>query len=221
MRVIIFGATGMIGQSVLRECLLDEKVQEIVTIGRNRTGQQHQKLNEIELNDLTNLSSIENKITGFDACFYCLGVSSTGMNEEEYTRITYDITLSVASTLSGLNPQITFVYVSGSGTDSSENGRTMWARVKGKTENALLRLPTKAAYMFRPGVIIPLHGVKSKTKWYQLFYDVMKPLNPLLLKLNSVVSSEQLGKAMIEVARNGYDDPIIESNQLKKLSRRT
>lgn len=218
MKVIIFGATGMVGQSALRECLLDEKVQEILTIGRNRTGQQHKKLNEIELNNLTDLSSIENKITGFDACFFCLGVSSTGMKEEEYTRITYDITLSVAQTLARLNPQITFIYVSGSGTDSSEKGRSMWARVKGKTENALLHLPFKAAYMFRPSVIIPLHGVKSKTKLYQFFYDVMKPLNPLLLKLNSVITSEQLGKAMIEVARNGYSNPIIESNQLKKIS---
>ncbi|WP_028390875.1 NAD-dependent epimerase/dehydratase family protein [Bacillus cihuensis] len=218
MKVIIFGATGMVGQSALRECLLDEKVQEILTIGRNRTGQQHKKLNEIELNNLTDLSSIENKITGFDACFFCLGVSSTGMKEEEYTRITYDITLSVAQTLAILNPQITFIYVSGSGTDSSEKGRSMWARVKGKTENALLHLPFKAAYMFRPSVIIPLHGVKSKTKLYQFFYDVMKPLNPLLLKLNSVITSEQLGKAMIEVASNGYSNPIIEINQLKKIS---
>jgi uncharacterized protein YbjT (DUF2867 family) len=220
MKVIIFGATGMVGQSALRECLLDEKVQEILTIGRNRTGQQHKKLNEIELNNLTDLSSIENKITGFDACFFCLGVSSTGMKEEEYTRITYDITLSVAKTLARLNPQITFIYVSGSGTDSSEKGRSMWARVKGKTENALLHLPFKAAYMFRPSVIIPLHGVKSKTKLYQFFYDVIKPLNSLLLKLNSVITSEQLGKAMIEVARNGYSNPIIESNQLKKISMR-
>jgi uncharacterized protein YbjT (DUF2867 family) len=220
MKVIIFGATGMVGQSALRECLLDEKVQEILTIGRNRTGQQHKKLNEIELNNLTDLSSIENKITGFDACFFCLGVSSTGMKEEEYTRITYDITLSVAKTLARLNPQITFIYVSGSGTDSSEKGRSMWARVKGKTENALLYLPFKAAYMFRPSVIIPLHGVKSKTKLYQFFYDVIKPLNSLLSKLNSVITSEQLGKAMIEVARNGYSNPIIESNQLKKISMR-
>ncbi|MEH7347149.1 NAD-dependent epimerase/dehydratase family protein [Bacillus sp. JJ1532] len=218
MKVIIFGATGMVGQSVLRECLLDEKVKEILTIGRNRTGQQHKKLNEIELNDLTDLSSIENQISGFDACFFCLGVSSTGMKEEEYTRITYDITISVAKTLARLNPQLTFIYVSGSGTDSSEKGRSMWARVKGKTENVLLQLPFKAAYMFRPSVIIPLHGVKSKTKLYQLLYDVMKPLNSLLLKLNSVITSEQLGKVMIEVARNGYSNPIIESNQLKKIN---
>ncbi|MCR8632205.1 NAD-dependent epimerase/dehydratase family protein [Paenibacillus radicis (ex Xue et al. 2023)] len=220
MKVIIVGATGMVGQSALRECILDEKVQEILTIGRNRTGQQHKKLNEIVLNNLTDLSSIENKITGFDACFFCLGVSSMGKKEEEYTRITYDITISVAKTLARLNPQITFIYVSGSGTDSTEEGRSMWARVKGKTENALLHLPFKAAYMFRPGVIIPLYGVKSKTKLYQFFYDIMKPLNSSLLKLNSVITSEQLGKAMIEVARNGYSNPIIESNQLKNISMR-
>ncbi|NOU92555.1 NAD-dependent epimerase/dehydratase family protein [Paenibacillus sp. LMG 31456] len=217
MKVIIFGATGMVGQSTLRECLLDENVQEILTIGRNRTGQQYKKLNEIELNNLIDLSSIEHLITGFDACFFCLGVSSSGMTEAEYTRITYDLTLSVAKTLERLNPQLTFIYVSGSGTDSSEKGRSMWARVKGKTENALLRLPFKAAYMFRPSVIIPLHGVKSKTKWYQLLYIVMKPFNSILMKLNSVITSEQLGKTMIEVARNGYSKSILESKQLKSI----
>ncbi|MBH5318468.1 NAD-dependent epimerase/dehydratase family protein [Paenibacillus sp. GSMTC-2017] len=220
MKVIIFGATGMVGQSTLRECLLDEEVQEIVAVGRNRTAQQHKKLNQIELNHISDLSSIENKITGFDACFFCLGVSSAGMKEEEYIKITYDYTLSVANTLARLNPQMTFIYVSGSGTDSSEKGRSMWARVKGKTENALLQLPFKEAYMFRPGAIIPLHGVKSKTKWYQFFYDVLKPLNSLLLKINSVITSEQIGKAMIEAARKGYSKPIIESNELKIISMR-
>jgi len=215
LKVIIFGATGMIGQSTIRECLLDENIKQIVTIGRNRTGKQHNKLHEIELNDLTNLSSIEYIIKDFDACFFCLGVSSSGMTEAEYTRITYDLTLSVAESLVNINPQLTFIYVSGSGTDSSEKGRSMWARVKGKTENGLLRLPFKAVYMFRPGAIIPLHGVKSKTKWYQLFYAILRPFNPLLLKASIVITSEQLGKAMIKVASNGYSDSILESSQLK------
>ncbi|RCW42452.1 epimerase [Paenibacillus prosopidis] len=218
MKVIIFGATGMVGQSALRECLLDDKVQEILIIGRKRAVTEHKKIKQIELENVADLSSIEHDITGFDACFFSLGVSSAGMKEEEYTKITYDITLSVAKKLSGLNPQMTFIYVSGRGTDSSEKGRSMWARVKGKTENDLLRLPFKAAYMFRPGLIIPLNDVKSKTKLYQLVYDTLKPVYPLLKKLNGVITSEQVGKAMIHVASNGYSDPLIESQEIKKIS---
>jgi hypothetical protein len=217
MRVILFGATGMVGQSVLRECLLDDEVYEVLTIGRKRTSQQHQKLTEIELENVADLSSIESEVTGFDACFFCLGVSSQGMKEAEFKKITYDLTLSVARTLSRLNPNMTFIYVSGSGTDSSEKGRAMWARVKGKTENDLLQLPFRAAYMFRPGMIIPMHGVKSKTKWYQLLYDALKPLNSLLMKLSIVITSEQLGKAMIQVAKHGHTSSILESSELKRI----
>jgi hypothetical protein len=169
------------------------------------------------LENVADLPSIEKDIIGFDACFFCLGVSAAGMKEEEYRKITYDITLSVAETLVKLNPQMTFIYVSGSGTDSSEKGRLMWARVKGKTENDLLRLPFKDVYMFRPGGIIPMHGVKSKTKWYQFFYDVLRPFNRLFMKSSFVISSEQLGKAMIKVARDGYSKSIIESSELKKV----
>ncbi|WP_339264708.1 epimerase [Paenibacillus sp. FSL R5-0470] len=220
MKVIIFGATGMVGQSALRECLMDDRVQEILTIGRKKTEQQHTKLSQIQLSNVAELSSIEHEITGYDACFFCLGVSSAGMKEEEYKRVTYDIALSAGTTLARLNPQMTFVYVSGSGTDSSEKGRSMWARVKGKTENDLLKLPFKDAYMFRPGVILPLYGIQSKTKVYQIFYDVMKPLYPMLKKLNSVITSEQLGRAMILVTINGYPRPRIESNELKSMIRR-
>jgi uncharacterized protein YbjT (DUF2867 family) len=218
MRIIIFGVTGMVGQSALRECLVDDNVQEILAISRECTNQHHEKLKEIELENVADISSIEHEITGFDACFFCLGVSSASMKEEEYRKITYDITLSVAKTLARLNPQMTFIYVSGSGTDSSEKGRTMWARVKGKTENDLLQLPFKAAYMFRPGGIIPMYGVKSKTKLYQVFYDLMKPFYPLLLKSNGVITSEQVGKAMIHVARVGFSHPVIESHELKRIS---
>jgi uncharacterized protein YbjT (DUF2867 family) len=218
LKIIVFGATGLVGQSALRECLLDEKVHQILAIGRNRTGKQHKKLREIKLEDLTDLSSIENEIIGYDACFFCLGVSAAGMKEDEYIKITYDITLSVAETLAQLNPQMTFIYVSGSGTDSSEKGRAMWARVKGKTENDLLRLPFKEAYMFRPGLIIPMYGVKSKTKMYQFIYAIMKPFYPLLKKLSIVIMSEQVGKAMIRIARYGYFEAIIENSDLKKVS---
>lgn len=180
MKVLLFGATGMVGQGVLRECLLDESVQSVLTVGRSITGQQHEKLSELKHDDFMNLANIESELTGYDACFFCLGVSSVGMSEESYRTITYDFTLSVAQTLAKLNPHMTFVYVTGTGTDSSEKGRIMWARVKGKTENDLLNLPFKAAYMFRPGVILPLHGVKSKTKLYQFFYNLMGPIYPVL-----------------------------------------
>lgn len=209
----------MVGQSALRECLINEQVQEILTIGRKSTQLQHSKLREIHQNDVADLSNITEEITGYDACFFCLGVSSAGMKEDEYTRITYDITLSAAKALASLNPQMTFIYVTGSGTDSSEQGRSMWARVKGKTENDLLKLPFKSAYMFRPGAILPLHGIKSKTKLYQFFYDILKPFYPMLMKLDSVISTEQLGRAFIQVALLGYPNPIIESNELKDISK--
>ncbi|MCL6605026.1 MAG: NAD(P)H-binding protein [Paenibacillus sp.] len=218
MKVIIFGATGMVGQSALREYLLDDKVQEILMIGRKTPVQQHAKLRSIELADVADLRTIEHEIAGFDACLFCLGVSSQGMKEEEYRRITYDITLAVAVTLVRLNPQMTFIYVSGSGTDSSERGRSMWARVKGRTENDLLKLSFKAAYMFRPGLILPLNGVISKTKMYQFLYDVLRPFYRLLRMSNSVVTSEQLGRAMLQVVKKGYPSPIIESTEIKKIS---
>lgn len=151
MRVLLFGATGMVGQGVLRECLLAADVQEVVAVGRTPLAQEHGKLHQVLHSDMLDFQPLENLLQGFDACFFCLGVSSAGMNETKYTHLTYDLTLVAASTLARLNPQMTFIYVSGAGTDSSEAGKSMWARVKGKTENALLRLPFKAVYLFRPG----------------------------------------------------------------------
>lgn len=208
----------MVGQSVLRECLLDTRIKRVVTIGRNATGQQHPKLRELVHANLLDLSALEGELSSFDACFFCLGVSSAGMSEEKYTAITYDLTMSVAQTLVRLNPAMTFTYVTGTGTDSSERGRSMWARVKGKTENDLLKLPFQAAYMFRPGGILPLHGVRSKTKLYQAVYTVMKPFYPMLEKWfpNSVTTSEKVGRAMIETAINGYPQPIIESTDINR-----
>ena len=168
----------MVGQGVLRECLLDADVEQVLAIGRSGTGQQHPKLQEIVQSDLFDLSPIESRLAGFDACFFCLGVSAAGMSEQDYRRLTYDLTMSVAQTLVRLNPGMTFVYVSGAGTDSSERSRMMWARVKGKTENDLLKMPFRAAYMFRPGYIQPLHGIRTKTKWYGALYAVMGPLYP-------------------------------------------
>ena len=167
MKVILFGATGMVGQGVLRECLLDPGVESVLAVGRSPTGQRNAKLREIVHDNFLDFSAIESELAGFDACFFCLGVSSVGMSEDRYRHLTYDITLAAARTLSKLNPGMVFVYVTGRGTNSTEQGSLMWARVKGKTENDLLKLPFKAAYMFRPAGIQPLHGIRSKTAWYQ------------------------------------------------------
>ena len=216
MKVILFGATGMVGQGVLRECLLNPEVQSVLSIGRSAAGQQHPKLRELIHADFLDYSAIEQKLSGFDACFFCLGVSSAGMTEERYTRVTYDITLAAARTLVRVNPNMTFIYVSGMGTDSSERGRSMWARVKGKTENDLLRLRFKDAYMFRPAMIVPLHGVKSKTKLYRVFYAVLGPLLPLLNGRfpKYVTTTEQIGRAMIKVAEDGWPKPVLENSDI-------
>jgi uncharacterized protein YbjT (DUF2867 family) len=219
MNAMLFGASGMVGQGVLRECLADSEVQKVLSLGRGPVGQQHPKLREIIHANLLDLSPIERDLTGYDACFFCVGVSSAGMTEARYRSITYDLTLSVAEALARLNPQMTFIYVSGQSTDSSEHGRSMWARVKGKTENALLRLPFKAAYMFRPGFILPMHGVKSKTTLYRLVYAVAAPLYPLLKKVapNSATNNEQLGRAMLDVAKHGYPRPILEGSDINRV----
>jgi len=178
-----------VGQGTLRECLLDGDVDAVLSVGRSTTGQTHAKLREITHADFTDLTSIAGELTGYDACFFCLGVSSAGMKEAEYRHVTYDFALAAAQVLAQHNAAMTFVYVSGAGTDSSEKGRTMWARVKGETENALLRLPFKAAYMFRPGAIQPLHGIKSKTRIYRAAYVVMAPLWPVLRAMFPATSS--------------------------------
>lgn len=208
MKVIIFGATGMVGQGVLRECLADDRVEAVLTVGRAPTGQAHPKLREITHADLLDLGPIEGDLAGHDACFFCLGVSSTGMSERDYRRITYDFTLAAGTTLARLSPGSTFVYVSGAGTDA--RGRTMWARVKGATENALLALPLEA-YMFRPGYIQPLHGITSRTRWYRLAYVVTVPFYPVLRRLlpSAVTTTEQIGKAMITVAERGAPKRIL------------
>jgi len=210
----------MVGQGVLRECLLDPGVQRVKIVGRTATGVQHPKLREVVLKDLWNFSSIESELSGFDACFFCLGVSSVGMTESDYQRVTYGITMAAAETLSRLDPQMTFIYVSGAGTDSSEQGRSMWARVKGKTENALLRLPFKAVYMFRPGIIEPLHGAKSKTASIRIFYSLTKPVLTLLRRIfpSYIVTTEQIGRCMIEAVRHGAPKQVLESKDISAMA---
>ncbi len=219
MKVILFGATGMVGQGVLRECLIDRDVESVLSIGRHATGQQHEKLRELVHKDFLDYSAIESELTGFDACFYCLGVSSAGMPEAAYRRITYDFTMAAARTLVRLNPGMTFEYVSGQGTNSSGRGFIMWARVKGETENALLALPFKAAYMFRPGAIVPQDGIQSKTRLYRLIYTVMGPALPVLKAWmpNVVTSTRQLGLAMLQVAKEGASTPVLENSHINKL----
>ena len=228
MRVIVFGGTGMVGQGVLRECLLDPDVESVISVVRRPTapmmGRKSGKVREVVAENLFDLSKVEGNFAGLDACFFCAGVTSMGMKEDEYRRLTYDLTMAVAGTMLRLNPTsetggMTFVYVSGAGTDSSEKGRVMWARVKGATENALLAMGFKAAYMFRPGVIVPLHGITSKTKLYRGMYTAMRPVLPLLLRWfpQAVTTTEQVGCAMLAVARRGYAKPVLDSRDIVRL----
>ena len=209
MKVMVFGGTGMVGQGVLRECLLEPQVESVLVVGRTATGQQHPKLREIVHPDLLDLTPIAGELAGYDACFFCLGVSAVGLSEPDYRRVTYDITMSVARTLATQNPELTFIYVSGMGTDSA--GRAMWARVKGETENALLGLPFRA-YLMRPGLIQPRHGIVSKTAVYRLIYAVLAPLYPVLKVLlpNYLTTTEQVGRAMIRVAQRGGAQRVLE-----------
>jgi uncharacterized protein YbjT (DUF2867 family) len=219
MKAIIFGATGMVGQGLLRECLLDPTVEKVLCVGRSPTGELQRKLAELVHKDFFDFSAVESQLAGYNACFYCLGVTSSGMTEANYSRVIYDMTMAAAQTLARLNSAMTFIFVSGAGTDSTEKGQVMWARVKGKTENALLRLPFKAAYMFRPGVIQPLHGIKSKTTSYRIGYAVVKPIFPLLKLIfpNQITTTEVLGRAMLRVAQAGFPKRILESRDINQV----
>jgi uncharacterized protein YbjT (DUF2867 family) len=217
MNILIFGATGMVGQGVLRECLLDPNVQLVVTIGRAATGQQNLKLREIVHPELWNYATIEAELKNFDACFFCLGIGSAGMAEKDYEHVTYGITIAAAETLARLNPKMVFIYVSGTGTDSSEKGRMMWARIKGKTENALLRMPFAAAYMFRPGFIEPANGEISRNKLYRILFAIAKPLLPLLRRAfpSQILTTEQIARAMLNLVSHPYAKHILEINDIR------
>jgi uncharacterized protein YbjT (DUF2867 family) len=219
LKVILFGATGMVGQGALRECLLDPDVTEVLVVGRGPLGRQHAKIREIVHKDLYDLTPIAPQLIGYDACFFCLGVSSAGMNEADYTKVTHDLTLGIAHVLAQQNPQMVFLYVSGTGTDSTERGKSMWARVKGRTENDLLREPFRAAYMLRPGYIQPMHGVKSKTPLYRVMYIGLSWLYPVLrlVARKYVITTEDLGRGMIKLAKSGAPKRVLENSDIEAL----
>lgn len=216
MRVLIVGATGMLGQGVLRECLADPDVTSVLVAGRTALGQTHPKLTELIITDLSNWSSHEPRLVGIDACFYCLGVSSSGMSEADYTRITYDYTMALATSLHRVSASATFCFISGASTDATEKGSVMWARVKGRAENALGRIGFRQLFLFRPGYIQPMDGIVSKTTSYRVMYAVMSPLYPLLKRLapKMVTSTRQVGRAMLNVTKRGFSKPVLMSDDI-------
>ncbi|BDD05691.1 NAD-dependent epimerase/dehydratase family protein [Aureibacter tunicatorum] len=219
MKVIITGSTGMVGKSVLMECLASENVEQVLSISRSSVGIENPKLIEVIHKDFSDFSAIKEELKGYDACFYCMGVSALGMNEEDYTRIIYGMTKALADTLFELNNQLVFNFVSGMSTDSSEQGSAMWARVKGKTENMILAMGFKDAYAFRPGAIFPEKGIKSKTAWYNIIYTLLKPFFPLLIKSKSAIMSSDIGKAMINVVLTPYPDKVLENHTIKEIAK--
>jgi len=223
MKIILFGASGMVGQGVLRECLQATDVDRVLAVVRHPLGTHTDaRVHELVRDDLADLAPVAAELTGYDACFFCLGVSSAGMSEADYTRVTYELTLAAARLLVERNPTMVFIYVSGDGTDSSERGRSMWARVKGRTENALVALPFRAAYMFRPAFIRPMYGVVSKTRLYRVLYVVAWPFYPLLRLVipGRMTTSENVGRAMLEAARHGAPGPILDSRAINALAQR-
>ena len=220
VNVVLFGATGMVGAGALTECLADNRVRSVVALTRSPIGRTHPKLREMLRSDFFHYNDCRSEFAICDACLFCLGVSSIGMNQEAYVRLTYDLTLAAAHALVAANPRMTFCYVSGVGTDSTEQGARMWARVKGRTENALLALPFKASYMFRPGYIQPVGGVRSRTGWVQGVYTVVAPLYPIVRRLmpNATTTTANLGRALIEVAASGYPRRILYSPDFNRLA---
>ena len=213
MNVILFGATGMVGQGVLRECMLDPEVAGILCVGRSAPSQQDSKLRSLVRADLLDFSAVENQLMGFDACFFCLGVTSVGASELDYRRITLDVTVAAAETLVRLNPGMTFIYVSALGVDSTGRSHVMWARVKGAAENAILALPFKAACVFRLATIVPMHGIQSRTKLYRYAYVVLAPVLPWMFAHfpKYVTTTEQIGRAMLKIAKTRPPKPILEN----------
>jgi uncharacterized protein YbjT (DUF2867 family) len=222
MRVALFGATGMIGQGVLRECLRDPRVWRVLAIGRSRSAVTHEKLEQLVLCDMLDYAPIASRLAGVDACFYCLGITSAGLGEAEYRRITVDYTVAAAEALLKASPRVRMCFVSGTGADSSEQSRTMWARVKGRAENALLALPFDEVTIFRPGIVRPLHGITSRTAWTRATYTLLGPLLPIVERLapGSVTTTERIGRAMIHVADRGSKKRILENADINAIAAR-
>ncbi len=220
-KVVITGGTGMVGKGVLYECLDDPNIEEVLCLGRSPLGMTHPKLKECLSKDLMNTSTYAEALKGYDACFFCLGISSFRMNEEDYAKITYDLTMAIAKEFLAQNPGSTFIYVSGDGTDSSEKGKVMWARVKGKTENDLLKMGFGNAYMFRPAGIYPERGIKSKTPLYNTFMPLLKLLYPLLKALfpKYLTTTGRIGRAMIYLVGRNYDKQVLHTKEIEELDR--
>jgi len=214
IKVIITGATGMVGEGVLFECLQNPTVSEVLIINRRHYELQHPKLKELIVPDFFQLSQFADSIKEYDACFFCAGVSSVGMKEDKYTRITYDTTMAFAKSLLAVNSDLVFTYVSGSHTDSSEKGKLMWARVKGRTENELAKLPFKAEYNFRPGAMLPFAGQKNWKAIYKFIVKIIKAFSP-----KNVLTMQEVGQAMINVVTAGYPKNILEITDIKKLAK--
>ncbi len=217
-KIIITGSTGMVGKGVLLECLDSTQIEKVLVINRSSIHMQHPKLEEILLPDFLNVASLKNQLDRYDACFHCMGVSSVGMSEEDYTKITYEVTKNLADLMYELNPAMTFIYVSGTGTDSSEKGRSMWARVKGKTENYILNKGFKQALMFRPGAIIPEKGIKSRTGLYNFIYFIIRPLFPFLRNSKSITTTTKLGQAMINSLSKSTTLTHFENQDINQLA---
>ena len=218
MKVVLFGATGMVGHGVLIECLEHDAVESVLAVGRRSCGVDHPKLRELLLADLFDLETHAEQLRGCDACFYCLGVSSAGMSEDDYSRITLDLTVTTMDLVSRENPGVRICFVSGQGTDSSESGRSMWARVKGAAENYVLGL-TEQSWMFRPGFIQPMKGVRSQTALYQVLYTLSTPVTPLLRRLfpGFVTTTVAVGRAMIHAVTEGYPERILETRHINEI----
>lgn len=222
MKAIITGSTGMVGKGVLLECLEDDRVTEVLLINRSHLEISNPKIKEVLQKDFSDFSEISNELAQYDACYFCMGVSAGGMSEDDYRRMTYDFTMALANECHRQNPEMTFCYVSGDGTDSTEKGRMMWARVKGKTENDIFKLGFKQAYMFRPGIIQPLKGIKSKTNLYQFFYTWFGWMLPIIkgISEHSMTTTTNLGKAMIAVHHEGFHQTILQNQDINEISTR-
>lgn len=218
MKVIITGSTGMIGKGLLLESIDDPEIKQILLINRNPIGISHSKVKEVIHQDFFDFSAIKNELTGYDACYHCMGVSSAGMDEDKYTKLTFDITKALASTLYQVNPNSVFSYVSGTGTDSSEKSKTMWARVKGRTENHILNLGFKDAYMFRPGAIVPERGIKSRTPLYNFLYILTWPFFPLMKRMKSITTTTRLGRAMINIIKHPQELKHLEGADINSIA---